>query len=151
MDHLGLLIGTIFGTLASVATVFLAFRKFRWERIEIEAEAESDYATAAKTMLESYAQLSTLVTSRDVEYVDLRRKVIGLEIENIRIIGELQKAHIRIDELVTLDRQRECELKNERDLRIVAEESARKLEKTVQELRIKISQLEAEITALKSK
>jgi hypothetical protein len=151
MDHLILIIGGIVEAVVLLGGGILAYRKFGLERKEVSAEADSDYANAAKTLLESYTQLSALVTSRDVEYVELHRKVVELEIENAKTAGDLRKANLRIDELVCLDQQREIELNQERELRLAAEKKSSQLEKKVQELRTKITQLETAMAALKSK
>ena len=114
-----------------------AMRKFQSERLVIEAEANSDNATATKTMAEageewmdSYNKLFRLFQERDLEFLELNRRVGVLENDKMQLQAELEE---------------------ERRLRIQAETDRDLLQREVHDLRDALSTLRSEVEGLKSR
>lgn len=117
--------------------LFWAMRKFQSERLVIEAEANSDNATATKTIaeaggewLDNYNSLWKLFQERDIEILELNRRVLALENDKTQL---------------------QAELKEERRLRIAAETDRDLLQREVHELRDALSTLRSEVEGLKTR
>lgn len=90
-----------------------AVRRFKVERVGIEAEANQDNATAIKSWVDTYNKIIKMIQERDDEILQLRKR-----------IGEQD---VRIDKLSAQYEEQKVLLNSERKLRIAAEERLEEL------------------------